>query len=535
MTTPLPAISALARAGAVERASELFVAEGYGARTQDPAAQAVLGRLLKARARQAAGPDQTALLKQAAAAYAAAHALAPAPYLAINTATLCLLAGDRTQAQDGARAVLALLAAAPPPSDTPYFLAATKAEALLLLDDPAGAEQAMEQAVAHDPDGWSDRAATIAQLTEILARNGGSAAWLDRFAPPASLHFAGHMGLAAGGAGEAGLAEQVDALIAQERIGFAWGALAAGSDVVIAERLLASGAELHVVLPCDPDQFAAQSVAPAGPDWLARYHTVLDLAASLQLAAADPGAVHDPLATAHAGELAIGGAMIGARHLAARCCQLIVADADGGGRNTARQAAMWPKNAGPQHRLIVPRDAQIEALFPAEQHDPARALAVHVAIQIDELTRPARLDTATITALTEPVARALARLDRRRVRAAPGRWELVLDDPHDALTVMLEVLERSRTAGLPGPSLGAHIAISTLLGDPAGDVLIPYGPGIPLARRLQAMAPPGLALISDALAVTLVARGITGLRSELYHRGDADSEGAVHVLLRAGQ
>lgn len=535
MITPLPAIAALVRAGAVERAAELFTAGGYDERTQDPAALAVLGRLLKARGRQTAKPDQAALFSQAAVAYGAAHALAPAPYLAINAATLLYLAGDRAKARAGAQEVLGLLAADPPPSDTPYFLAATRAEALLLLDDPAGAERALEQAAAHDPDGWADRATTISQLSEILAAQGARADWLQRFAPPASLHFAGHMGLTSGGAGEATLAEAVDALIARERIGFAWGALAAGADVVIAERLLGAGGELHAVLPCDPEQFAAQSVAPAGADWLARYHAVLGQAASLQLAAADPAAVHDPLATAHAGELAIGGAMVSARHLAARCCQLIVTDADGGGRNTARQAAMWPRQAGPQHHLIVPRDAQIEALFPAEQHDPTHTLAVHVALQIDALARSTRHAPATITALTEPVGQALARLDRRRVRAAPGRWELILDDPDDALTVMLEVLERSRAAGLPGPSLGAHIAIATVLGDPVGDVLIPYGPGIPLARTLQAMAPPGVALISNALATTLIARGVTGLRSELYHGGGEDSEGAVHVLLRGGQ
>lgn len=532
MTTPLPAISALVRAGAVERAAELYTAGGYGERAQDPAARSVLGRLLKARGRQAAGTAQASLFRQAAAAYAAAHALAPAPYLAINAATLHYLAGEWGAAQAGARAVLDLLAADPPPSDTPYFLAATRAEALLLLDDPAGAERALEQAAAHDPDGWADRATTIAQFSEILAARCASADWLDRFAPPACLHFAGHMGLASGGAGEAALAAAVDALIAQERIGFAWGALAAGSDIVIAERLLATGAEVQAVLPCDPEQFAAQSVAPAGQDWLNRYHAVLGRAASLQLAASDPAAVHDPLATAHAGELAIGGAMLGARALAARCCQLIVTDAEGGGRNTARQAAMWPSGAGIQHRLTIARDAGIESRFPPERRDPTRALAVHVAIQLDELVGAGRIEPPAIAALTEPVGQALSGLDSRRVRAAPGRWELVLDDAESALTVMLEVLEHSRAAGLPGPSIGAHIAISDLHDDPASGALIPYGPGIPLARALQAMAPPGLALISDSLAVTLFARGITSVRSELYHPGDAASDGAVHVLLR---
>lgn len=58
---------------------------------------------------------------------------------------------------------------------------------------------------------------------------------------------------------------QLTSAIPPGRYGFAWGALAAGADIVIAEHLLASDAELHVVLPCPVEQFEAQSVAPAGP------------------------------------------------------------------------------------------------------------------------------------------------------------------------------------------------------------------------------------------------------------------------------
>jgi tetratricopeptide (TPR) repeat protein len=531
--TPLPAISALVRAGAVERAAELFLAGGYGERTQDPAAQAVRGRLLKARGRLADGSERRRLFAEAAAAYAAAHALAPAPYLAINAATLHFLAGERTLAEAGARSVLALLDAAEPPTDTPYFLAATRAEALLLLGDDAGAEQAMDAAATCDPDGWSDRAVTLAQLAEILDARGDPDSWLDRFRPPASLHFAGHMAVTAGGTSEKRLAAEIDSLIARHTIGFAWGALAAGADIIIAERLLGAGAELHVILPCAPDRFEAQSVAPAGTAWQARFRGVLAKAASLRLAAADARAVHDPLATAHAGELAIGGALLNARALQAPCCQLIVCDEDGGGPNTARQAAMWPDGSGPQHRLTLPRDTAIEALFPPESVDVTRRLAVHLAIRIDRLSRPAGIDPAEAAQVARTAAQALAEVDRSRVRAAPGRWDVVLDDPARALAVMLDLADQCRTAGLPQPSQGAHIAVADLIDDPASGTAIPYGPGLEAANRLCAMAPPGLALISDALAVTMAARGATGLRSELYSPGDEGTDGAAHVLLRA--
>jgi hypothetical protein len=503
----------------------LFAAAGYLERTADPAALAVKGRLLKGRGRLASGAEQRALFADAAGAYASAHALGPAPYLAINAASLSLLAGDTARAAEGVQAVLALLDAPDSPADTPYFLAATRAEALLILGQQAQAEAAMETAAAHDPDGWADRAATVAQLREIAAAQGSDASWIERFAPPVSLHFAGHMGLASAGAGEAALAVQLDALFSRYRIGFAWGALAAGADIVIAEHLLTRGVELHLVLPCPPDQFEAQSVAPAGKDWTGRYRTLLGAATSVRSAADSATSVHDPLATLHAGELAIGGALSNAAMLASSAVQLIVTDEAGGGINTARQATLWRMAAGEQHCLTVPRDAQVEKLFPPEQPDPARVLAVHLSVGLDALAGTEPLHSARITALTAPVAEVLSQLPPGSVRAAPGRWELVVEDFDLALGVA------RRLAMLGSVAVGAHLAIGPVLRDGPSGTLVPFGPAPTLARHLSALAPAGVALASDALAVTLAARGSAGLRSELYHPGEDEAGGAIHTLV----
>lgn len=521
----LPTLTALARAGAVGRAWELFSAAGYLEHTTDPAALAVKGRLLKGRGRLAAGAERSSLFAEAAAAYAAAHALEPAPYLAINAASLSLLAGDAARAVEGARGVLALLDAPETPADTPYFLAATRAEALLILGERAQAEAAMEMAAAHDSDGWADRAATVAQLREIAAAQGSDPAWIERFAPPASLHFAGHMGLASAGAGEAALADQLDALFAANRFGFAWGALAAGADIVIAEHLLARGVELHAVLPCPPDQFEAQSVAPAGEAWTQRYRVVLSAAMSVRCAAESATSVHDPLATLHAGELAIGGALNNAAILASSAAQLIVTDEAGCGINTARQAALWRTASGPQHHLTVPRDAQVEALFPPEQPDPARVLAVHLSVGLDLLAVAEPLHSTDIAALTSPVAEVLADLPPGLVRAAPGQWEATVEDFDLALAVA------SRLAALGTVAVGAHLAIGPVLRDEPSGSLIPFGPAPVLARHLMALAPAGVALISDALAVTLAGRGSDSMRSELYHPGEVEAGGAIHTLI----
>lgn len=531
MTPTLPAIAALVRSGAVDRGWALFEAGGYLQREDDPAALAVQGRLLKARGRLAGASQRRQLLAEAAAAYGAAHALSPAPYLAINAASLSLLAGDPATAEAGARAVLALLDAPEPPADTPYFLAATRAEALLLLSDREGAEAALDQAVQYDPDGWDDRATTLTQLREVLAAQGQDSAWLNRYTPPASLHFAGHMGLASGGSAEAELARQLAGTVPPGRYGFAWGALAAGADIVIAEHLLAADAQLHVVLPCPVEQFEAQSVAPTGPQWTERFRALLPQAASLRIAATGTGSAHDPLATAHAGELAIGGALNNASRLGSCVAQLIVTDEHGGGANTARQAALWRGDLGTQMRLTLPRDAAVEKLFPPEAPDPARALALHVAVGLDGLAGAQQSSSEQITRLIAPVAAVLAALPAGSVRAEPGVWEFTATDLDLAFSIIARLLSISPAP----PAIGAHLAISMLVKDPASGTLVPYGPAPALARQLMQLAPAGLALASDALAVTLAARPPGALGSELYLPDEDELGGAIHALLARNQ
>jgi class 3 adenylate cyclase len=56
------------------------------------------------------------------------------------------------------------------------------------------------------------------------------------------------------------------------RIGY--GCPSAGPGMIFAEEMLDRGGELHLVLPCPPDEFVAQHVAPAGGDWTARFAQV---------------------------------------------------------------------------------------------------------------------------------------------------------------------------------------------------------------------------------------------------------------------
>ena len=173
-----------------------------------------------------------------------AAALQPATYPLINAATLSLLSGDRQQAEEIAREVLARIAAEPDEPETPYYRAATEAEALLLLGRRKDARAALAAAVAAAPRAWEDHGSTLRQFVAIEAELGGDPAWLDLLRPPRSLSW---IGLGEGGDEEA-ISGHVAGMVADQRIGFAFGPLATGADLAVAEALLAQGVALHLVL-----------------------------------------------------------------------------------------------------------------------------------------------------------------------------------------------------------------------------------------------------------------------------------------------
>ena len=105
---PLPPILTLARSGATSRAWDAFVAAGLDG-VLEVDALTLKGRLLKDRAKQAAGAERAALFAQSGAAYAHAATLRPDSYPLINAAAMALFAGDGASAASIARDVLTLV------------------------------------------------------------------------------------------------------------------------------------------------------------------------------------------------------------------------------------------------------------------------------------------------------------------------------------------------------------------------------------------------------------------------------------------
>lgn len=499
--TGLAAVITAARAGSISYANRLFQTGGWAEQGDNPSALATRARLLKDAALRAKGADRQPMLHKAADAYRAADSLRPQPYTRINEASLRFLAGDRAGAQTLAAALLDWMSSPAELAETPYYIWATRAEACLLCDDPVAAGHAMERACAADPDGWSDRASTLRQFALILAATGADAQWLDAFRPPASLNYAGHLGIAADESADA--RARIEAWIKDHGIGFGFGALAAGADIVMAEALLAGGGELHVILPIGIDAFIAQSVAPYDPAWLGRFHACLAAAQSVQCVSSLTRP-YEPLATQLAADVAMGATVLNARHLQSTAWQLLMID-DGPGRfgnglGTRGIGERW-RDAGRQACLVVPRNTPVPAsgLRQIPEGRADRRLAAMLMITFDGLDGCDEADFAdALDTVIMPFCDACASFDPQPDLVLPlGNGRLVaFADPDLAWAYARAVL--ALKPGMP-LRLAGHYGLTHWLDHPPSLV----GRATADLAAIAAAALPGVLTASETLASVL--------------------------------
>lgn len=467
MRTQLATITRLARAGALERAWALFEASGFDAATDDPDVLTVRGRLLKDKAGLATGATREELLNQSIAAYRRASDLSRATYPLINAATLAFLTGRMEQASGLAAQTLALLDSGDHAPETDYWLGATRAEALLLLNRLPEARAALASAIRRQPGAWEDHASTIRQFSLILKETAGDGSWLNQHRPPPCLHYDGIIGIAQDDAAAAGM---IRAKVEEIGPSYAIGALAAGADIIVAEAVLERGGHLHIVLPCLPETFRAASVTPFGAEWEGRFDAALDGADSVVVAD------HvDPLssgAVAVAREAAMGLALRESARLQSRASALSVRESDG---ERERQAAerLWARLSLPMHTVRTRRTNSVRAALTDVDTPPAAFLAVPAQIE-DEAAAMVRggfvekgvghsLFVMTDLAEAARVARALM-LRRDGIQVALDYRAIARAEPHGRTAALA-------AAGEPGTvSLSESAALALALHAPDSDV-----------------------------------------------------------------
>jgi hypothetical protein len=494
---PYLLISAHARAGALDSAWALFESAGLGRDRTDPAVLSLKGRLLKDFALRAAPQEKSEYYSTAAQAYELAGTLRPASYPLINAATLSLLAGNEVRAEQLAYQALSLVTAQPDEPETPYYRAATRAEALLLLGRHDEARAAFAEAVALAPRAWEDHASTLRQFALILAAQGRDSAWLDAHRPPRSLHFGGHMSFDSEVVRREHLDEKVAAVLEEENVGFGFGALAAGADIIIAEALLARGAELHAVLPGGVEAFAAVSVDPFGQAWRRRFDAVLAMAETVR-PVRPLGAAPNAAMIGLADEVAMGAALMNGRRLESSAVQLLVLDSAAGAGNGAsgRSREIWAAGGWRQRVLTAPRETPRDAPQPAAQTaEPLAVLAVGLGAESPLPNALAALQ-AQLAKLPAPALPPYLTEDRL-ILAYPG--------PGEAAEAAVRLLgSASETLSL---RIGGQYGPAATFTDPFSGTLRLAPAATAAAAGALASAPPGTACVTDDFAAALAAAG----------------------------
>lgn len=383
------------------------------------------GRLLKDLALRAAknegadGSDaHTAFARRSVTAYARAFSATSGYYSGVNVAALSLLGGrsGRTVA-DKASAVLDLLPneKAQNKEDT-YYIEATRAECLLLMGHKNKAGEILQDALMHDPLNYTAHATTFKQFGMIMDARGESTEWLEPFAPPTAAHFAGHIfsdDPTASNYLEAQMQENLRAAVSDQiqrhDIGFGYGALAAGSDILIAETLLQEGAELHVVLPAPVDQFIAASVTPYGSSWDTRFDQCLAEASTVRICGNIDSAWPDKSSAQYASQSAMGRAVIRAGTRFGHAAQLLILDGEDTNSATRADALSWRQTG--RNQIIIPFEGKRTRgqSLPTNQSQTLMAI-LHMdlrALQVDQGAQDSILDSTLASALD--IAKACAR------------------------------------------------------------------------------------------------------------------------------
>lgn len=336
---------ALARMGDTERALALFRAYGLD-RSKQSHRRALGARLLKDEA-LATGARKD--LKAAYEAYRIIFDQNRDSYPGINAASLALLAGEAEVARALAKRILRLKKVKAPGD---YYCGATQAEAFVILGDADSAAAALELSITLPGANAGSRAGTLRQLAIVAPAAGLDPSEQERLLrllrPAATFHYAGHI-FVPDAEQEQRIVAGIEAALKERSGGYAFGSIAAGADVLVAEAVLRLGGELNIVLPCAMPDFFAQSVRPAGEAWVPRAEACLAAARTI-VYASQLEYVSDPALFGYGAAVAMGLARLRAQHLSTDSFQLAVWDGEPGGPvGTGADVRLWQKRGGQTH------------------------------------------------------------------------------------------------------------------------------------------------------------------------------------------
>lgn len=514
------AVLALARAGSTEEAQRRFDAYGLGSVDEEDV-QALRARIAKDVALEVLGPQRRREAGHAAALYRAIFERTGGYYPGVNAATLMLVAG---KLDDGRMLAERVLAALRGEDSESYYVAASEAEAQLVLGRTAEARRALARAGALHGGDYGALSTTRRQLRLVCQEAGLDSGLLSVIAGPSVVHYCGHRIAPMGGDGrfpaaaEPVVAAQIASEVRRDPPGFAYGALANGADILFAEALLAVGAELHVVLPFQTDEFVRTSVGDGGPEWVTRFQRCLAAATSVSYAT-DGAYLGDDVLYRYGSELAMGLALLRARFLDAPARQLAVWDGGEarGNAGAAIDIATWTSYDHPV-TIITPCDAPPLPATPIASDRVDTGGRVVRAMLFADVKGFSKLTDEQLPGFTQHVLGALARAldDHSDAVCYCNTWGdalyVVLKDAVTAAACALDLQDGMDAVDLDAlelPSdlalrLGAHIGPVFPVQDPVLHTAAFMGSHVNRTARIEPVTPPGTVYVTEPFAAALM-------------------------------
>ena len=499
----------LARLGDTERGLRLYNTYGL-AGVGDVDALSLKARLLKDQA-FAAGPGlDRAKVLEACGLYAAVYRRTRSSYPAINAATLAQIAGRPSLATVMAREVVRQVSAE---GRQDYFSLATLAEALVVLGELAEAEATLTRAVQAPDADVGSRSTTFLQLQRLLAGQGKDfGTLLEPIRPPRVAMFCGNI-FTGHPQSEARLAAEMREVILREKVGFAYGALAAGSDILIAEQLLDCGVELHIVMPFAEADFLEQSVAPSGQDWVARYHDCKSRAALVTFAS-NMTYVGEQAQFAYGSKVTMGMARLRARHLHGEAIQLAIVEGAGAGTLSGSDIAAW-RASGARSEVVTTPELRRPVMPPPPPHSHVKRGTY--GLMFTDFPGFTTLDERVLPLFWQEVMlRAAEVLERYSdVIRESNTWGdslyVVFQDARSAAAAALDLSDEfgrvdTKALGVPDGTamrIALHYGTTYSGYDPISRRTTYYGTEVSRAARIEPVTPSGSVYVTEPFASVL--------------------------------
>ena len=516
------AVLSLLRGGTLEAAEALFEAFNLHSNTHEDIL-ALSGRLVKGQIEDMGEKAGLDLYVKAARLYEKTYELARGSYSGVNAASLWYMAGDKKRAEKIATDILQDDATVQMhDNQSEYYRYATRAECLYILGEEEGAKAALKKALSLDPENYGARASTLRQFK--MLGGGKIPHCAAQLKVPQTLHYTGHL-FHIGPLREErsltpdeakSLSQNIRARIKKHPISSAFGALAAGVDILCAEILLDLGIDLHVILPVPIEDFKRLSVTSMGDYWEPRFDAALARAKSVRIILNDPGDF-DGLDLRMGSFIAMGLARLTAQRLYTDPLQISVMDkksADTTFAGTRYDIKLWQEAGGATENIDWPHphQAKPDMRLPAPDRRFFRAMLFTDLKGYGQL--PDRTLPDIVADIFEPMAKTCQALKvpPLDVKTWGDGLFLVFETPLDAAHAAFEIRDVFKESITSQPSMkrkdlalriGVHFGPVWERLDPFTQKPNLYGRHVTTAARLEALALPGSICVSENFAAVM--------------------------------